>query len=103
MTRSDEDELAAMSQHHKSLRENTKLCNLCGFKFQHAITKTVDHIVPRWMGGTSDPTNLQVVCRKCHRAKTRIEQAVRDELRLDPLYGVSGLERQRILALRRLL
>ncbi len=30
---------------------------------------TVDHIVPRWAGGTKDLSNLQVLCRPCNSAK----------------------------------
>lgn len=35
-----------------------------------------DHIVPLWEGGTDDEDNLQLLCRPCHKAKTR-EEAVR--------------------------
>jgi 5-methylcytosine-specific restriction protein A len=30
---------------------------------------TVDHIVPRKHGGTSEPSNLRVLCRACNSAK----------------------------------
>ena len=34
----------------------------------------VDHIKPVFQGGAVfDPTNLQVLCVGCHRAKTRLE------------------------------
>lgn len=29
----------------------------------------VDHIVPRVLGGSDDPSNLQTLCRKCNAAK----------------------------------
>lgn len=34
----------------------------------------VDHIVPVSQGGSSDPANLQALCRECHRAKTLAER-----------------------------
>jgi 5-methylcytosine-specific restriction endonuclease McrA len=36
-----------------------------------------EHTVPRWAGGSDDPANLTVMCRACHRAKTRAEARVR--------------------------
>jgi 5-methylcytosine-specific restriction protein A len=34
---------------------------------------TVDHIVPKIQGGTDDPTNLAVLCKKCQGRKGRRE------------------------------
>jgi 5-methylcytosine-specific restriction protein A len=31
----------------------------------------VDHILPLSKGGTDTPGNVQVLCRPCHKAKTR--------------------------------
>jgi 5-methylcytosine-specific restriction protein A len=30
-----------------------------------------DHITPRAVGGTDDPLNLQILCKKCHKQKTK--------------------------------
>ncbi|OZM81200.1 hypothetical protein CFP66_17670 [Pseudonocardia sp. MH-G8] len=30
---------------------------------------TVDHVIPRIMGGTNDPANLQAACGPCNRLK----------------------------------
>jgi 5-methylcytosine-specific restriction protein A len=38
----------------------------------HAGTE-VDHIVPKFEGGTDDESNLQTICREAHRAKTAEE------------------------------
>jgi len=35
--------------------------------------KEVDHIKPKFEGGTDDPKNLQAICRDCHKAKTKAE------------------------------
>ncbi|MEG9303316.1 HNH endonuclease signature motif containing protein [Psychrobacter celer] len=33
----------------------------------------VDHIINKAKGGSDDPSNLQSLCRKCHRSKTANE------------------------------
>lgn len=30
-----------------------------------------DHIMPRWKGGTDEPSNIQFLCANCHEDKTR--------------------------------
>lgn len=35
----------------------------------------VDHIIPKFEGGTDDDDNLQTVCVPCHKAKTASESA----------------------------
>lgn len=35
----------------------------------------VDHITPVSQGGTHDLDNLQLLCRRCHKAKTNRERA----------------------------
>ena len=34
-----------------------------------------DHEVPLWSGGRDEPSNLQAMCRPCHKAKCRREDA----------------------------
>lgn len=43
-------------------------CSVCG-----AIASEVDHIVPKSVGGTDDPLNLDSKCKRCHSAKTAKE------------------------------
>lgn len=41
-------------------------CALCGGQGQD-----VDHIIPVARGGTSDPSNLRLLCARCHVGVTR--------------------------------
>ena len=54
---------------YRALREaqlrNSPLCIRCG-----QVGQEVDHIIPRRMGGTDDPYNLQTLCSLCHKLKT---------------------------------
>lgn len=45
-------------------------CEKCG---RRGRALEVDHVIPLSEGGTSDPDNLQALCRDCHLAKTRRE------------------------------
>jgi 5-methylcytosine-specific restriction endonuclease McrA len=44
-------------------------CQGCGQAVDFASTWELDHIEPFSMGGTEDPSNLQVLCRPCNRLK----------------------------------
>ena len=46
-----------------------QICQLCGATKSDRMLE-VDHIVPRSKGGTNDPSNLQVLCSRCNRAKS---------------------------------
>ena len=62
------------------LERDSGLCQEC---LRNGYVKTVgnkpfsayvDHIVPKAQGGSDDDTNLQVLCRSCHTAKTDLEK-----------------------------
>jgi 5-methylcytosine-specific restriction enzyme A len=38
-----------------------------------APSVTVDHVVPRYLGGGHQRANLQALCKRCHDAKTAAE------------------------------
>lgn len=47
------------------LARDGAVCRWCG----STEDLTIDHIVPRILGGPTDPTNLQVLCRACNSSK----------------------------------
>jgi len=56
------------SLRYKVLKKSNHRCELCGAtKYDRPLD--VDHIIPRSKGGSSDESNLQVLCSKCNRSK----------------------------------
>lgn len=49
--------------------------NLTGV-FDPALKFQIDHIVPIANGGTTDPTNLQILCEKCNKEKSNLSNLV---------------------------
>ena len=41
----------------------------------------LDHIIPKWAGGTNNPINLQFLTKRQHQIKTAYENAIRARLR----------------------
>lgn len=45
-------------------------CKQCGKKFNSATMNcTIDHIIPKSVGGSNSMANLQVLCRRCNEEK----------------------------------
>lgn len=40
-------------------------CHYCG-----DVAQTIDHVIPRVLGGSDDPSNLVPACRSCNGAKS---------------------------------
>ena len=53
------------------------VCAHCG-KRTNGVNKTVDHVVPRALGGTFDQRNLMPLCRSCNRNRGSNEINVRE-------------------------
>lgn len=50
------------------------LCQECKRQGRIMPGTDVDHIVPKAQGGSDSLSNLQVLCRECHRLKTKREK-----------------------------
>jgi HNH endonuclease len=46
-------------------------CRYCGSRAPDAVL-VVDHVTPRALGGTDDPTNLVAACRDCNSGKSSV-------------------------------
>jgi hypothetical protein len=74
------------------LQRDLYRCRLCLPRVTAA--HAVDHIVPKHLGGTDEPSNLQAICKPCHDAKTAAEAlAARGitEMRPSAACAASGL------------
>jgi len=61
-------------------------CAVCGDKRKRYLQ--CDHILARALGGTHDMDNLQVLCKKCHRKKTKQDlKLIRKARKAGKLYG----------------
>lgn len=48
------------------------ICQICGrpcTRRKGPRQGTIDHVVPRSRGGSSEPSNLQLACKRCNTAK----------------------------------
>ena len=63
------------------------LCLHCLKKGHVSVGLEMDHINPLHKGGDNSITNLQMLCRDCHDAKTRTELGWKDR---KPLTGLDG-------------
>jgi 5-methylcytosine-specific restriction protein A len=55
------------------LERDAGLCQECARAGRLNAGNTVDHIVPRAEGGTDAESNLEVLCRDCHKVKSARE------------------------------
>lgn len=53
------------------LRRDGHTCRYCGAQAPD-VPLTVDHVIPRVLGGSDDPNNLVTACRDCNAGKTSI-------------------------------
>lgn len=52
------------------LKEGNFRCAICGATAEDGVRLEVDHIIPIAKGGTSDKSNLQVLCHRCNKGKS---------------------------------
>ncbi|WP_299011173.1 HNH endonuclease [uncultured Shewanella sp.] len=56
------------------LQRDKHLCQHCRRNGIATTATDVDHIVAKAHGGTDNPSNLEALCRPCHKAKTAQER-----------------------------
>lgn len=61
-------------------------CSECKRHGRVRIATEVDHIVPKFKGGTDELSNLQAINRDCHKSKTKVETGARPK----QVIGVDG-------------
>lgn len=61
------DEIVFLSPH----------CRLCEEDLKNNSIPQVDHIIALVDGGSNEIQNLQILCKKCHELKTKIENVQR--------------------------
>ena len=58
---------------HAIMTRDYGLCRTCNSQGRLTMACDVDHITPVWEGGSDAETNLQALCRPCHKAKSAAE------------------------------
>lgn len=53
----------------KKVISTSPICGVCGSGRSKENPLTTDHIIPLSKGGTNNPDNLQVLCRRCNSKK----------------------------------
>jgi hypothetical protein len=54
---------------YEVLRRDNHACRYCGGAAPD-VKLVIDHVVPVWLGGTDDPTNLVTACEPCNTGKS---------------------------------
>jgi 5-methylcytosine-specific restriction protein A len=68
------------------MQRDQYLCQPCLRTGRPTPATAVDHITAKAAGGTDDPSNLECVCDRCHKAKTQAEATGRKRL----TFGADG-------------
>lgn len=55
------------------LSRDKGLCQVCLRSGRYRPARHVDHVVPKFEGGSDDDSNLQSICLGCHAEKTAEE------------------------------
>lgn len=54
----------------QEIAETTSICKYCGIGL-HEVEAEFDHIIPISRGGQNATANLQLICKRCNRAKLK--------------------------------
>ena len=50
-------------------RKSSGICAHCGRKVDAESDRTIDHVIPRSLGGTDDQRNLMPLCKTCNKGR----------------------------------
>jgi len=71
------------------------ICKICKEPFNDKYE--IDHIRPLSNGGTNDKSNLQALCKSCHRDKTKIEHSNCDHFKVRDYISNYNIEAYRAI------
>jgi len=60
-------------QRKRIMRRDKGLCQPCLSGGRVTPATDVDHVIPKFEGGTDKDSNLQAICNPCHKLKTQAE------------------------------
>lgn len=67
------------------VKRDGAVCRDCGETDHKKLT--VDHIIPRGMGGSDRLCNMQILCRKCHDKKDNVDHRKAGDNFLEKIYN----------------
>ena len=70
----------------RCIKKDLYWCQICGSR----ENLEVDHIIEVQDSGTSEVSNLQILCKSCHLAKTKNERKIRKECRPELTVAKTG-------------
>jgi 5-methylcytosine-specific restriction protein A len=68
---------AWVKRRERILLRDCGLCQPCKRAGHVTIATEVDHVVPKAQGGSDEDSNLQSICKACHKDKTAREPKAR--------------------------
>jgi len=71
---SEKDKRKVSRELRTQIFEEERKCNICNKSMSRISEAEIDHIIPLASGGMDEKSNLQVLCKVCHRAKTSNER-----------------------------
>ena len=69
-----------------AMNRDCGLCQVCRRAGTATAATEVDHIIGKAKGGTDELSNLQAICRSCHKAKTMADEGYK----VRPAVGADG-------------
>lgn len=77
------------------LKRDNHLCQCCRRAGRVTEAQEVDHIIAKAHGGSDLPSNLEAICRDCHRVKTAGEHGRRGSSKVGAAHQVGAKNSER--------